>query len=159
LQNESETNVQVHHYRTLTERNEAAPLPPAIAYCQGKLVDLFRLKFASGMTMNAATVEFNVVGMSHEFWIAVDDDNIVGLTVLARATATQRTILYFHVSDSHKNLGIGSDLVQIVLDAYPESEFSVMPFEGTEEFYRRLGFTRSGRWEMRKGPGPLGNNS
>lgn len=109
--------------------------------------------------MNAATVEFDVAGMSHEFWIAVNDDNIVGLTVLARATVTQRTILHLHVSDSHKNLGIGSALIRAVLEGYPESEFSVIPFEGTEEVYRRLGFTRSGRWEMRKGPGPLGNNS
>lgn len=104
------------------------------------------------MAVTSAAVEFNVVGMGHEFWIAVENNTVVGLTVLARATATQRTILYLHVSDSHKNLGIGSALLRTVLETYPESEFSVIPFEGTEEFYRRLGFTRSGRWEMRKTP-------
>ena len=129
-------------------------MPPAITYRQGNLEDLSKLEFASRLAVTPATVEFNVVGMGHEFWIAVEDNTIVGLTVLARTTATQRTILYLHVSDSHKNLGIGSALLRTVLETYPESEFSVIPFEGTEEFYRRLGFTSSGRWEMRKSPCP-----
>jgi GNAT superfamily N-acetyltransferase len=129
-------------------------MSPAITFRQGNLEDLSKLKFASTMAVTSETVEFNVVGMGHEFWIAVQGDTIVGLTVLARTTATQRTILYLHVSDSHKNLGIGSALVRTILETYPRSEFSVIPFEGTEEFYRRLGFTTSGRWEMRKTPDP-----
>jgi GNAT superfamily N-acetyltransferase len=129
-------------------------MSPAITFRQGNLEDLSKLKFASTMAVASETVEFNVVGMGHEFWIAVQGDTIVGLTVLARTTATQRTILYLHVSDSHKNLGIGSALVRTILETYPRSEFSVIPFEGTEEFYRRLGFTTSGRWEMRKTPDP-----
>lgn len=127
-------------------------MPTAITYRRGNLEDLSRLKFARRLSVTPATVEFNVVGMGHEFWIAVDDNTIVGLTVLARATATQRTILYLHVSDAHKNRGIGSELLQTIVDNYPESEFTVIPFEGTEEFYRRLGFMRISRWEMRKPP-------
>jgi N-acetylglutamate synthase-like GNAT family acetyltransferase len=124
----------------------------AITFRQGNLEDLSKLKFSSNMDVTAEKIEFNVVGMGHEFWIAVEGDTIVGLTVLARTKATQRTILYLHVSDSRKNLGIGSALVQTILETYPQSEISVIPFQGTEDFYRRLGFTSSGRWEMRKTP-------
>jgi GNAT superfamily N-acetyltransferase len=129
-------------------------MPTTITYRRGNLEDLTKLKFASRLSVTPATVEFNVVGMGHEFWIAVEDNSIVALTVLARPTPIQRTILYLHVSDSYKSLGIGSALIRSVLETYSESEFSVIPFEGTEEFYRRLGFTRSGRWEMRKAPSP-----
>jgi N-acetylglutamate synthase-like GNAT family acetyltransferase len=129
-------------------------MSPAITYRRGNLEDLSKLKFSSNMDVTAEKIEFNVVGMGHEFWIAVEGGTIVGLTVLARTTATQHTILYLHVSDSRKNLGIGSALVQTILENYPQSEFSVIPFEGTEEFYRRLGFTSSSKWEMRKTPNP-----
>jgi GNAT superfamily N-acetyltransferase len=125
-----------------------------VSYRQGSLEDLAMLGFAPDLPATSRTVEFNVVGMGHEFWIAVDGDVIVALTVLSRATAKKRTILYLHVSDSQKNLGIGSALVQAVLEAYPESEFSVIPFEGTDEFYARLGFVKTGMWEMRKSPSP-----
>jgi predicted N-acetyltransferase YhbS len=81
---------------------------------------------------------------------------VVALMVLARTTSIRRTILYLHVSDEHKKLGIGSALIRTVLETYPESEFSVIPFDGTEDFYRQLGFTSNGRWEMRKPPRPQG---
>lgn len=123
-----------------------------ITYRQGILEDLGKLKFADHLNATPATVEFNVVGMGHEFWIAVENQTIVALTVLARTTNTQRTILYLNVSDAHKNLGIGSALVRSILENYPDSEFSVVPFEGTEEFYHQLGFVKSGSWEMRKTP-------
>ena len=125
-------------------------MSPAIIHRQGNLEDLSKLKISSTLALTPATVEFNVVGMGHEFWIAVEGSTIVGLTVLAKPAATRRTILYLHVSDLHKKLGIGSALIRTVLEAYPDSEFSVIPFEGTEDFYQRLGFTRSGRWEMQK---------
>ncbi len=121
-----------------------------ITYRQGNLNDLTRLKFAPDLPVTSTTVEFNIVGMGHEFWIADDRGVIIALTVIARTTAEKRTILYLHVSDHYKNLGIGSALIQAVLRTYPESEFSVIPFEGTEEFYARLGFKREGRWQMRK---------
>jgi GNAT superfamily N-acetyltransferase len=138
----------------LESLNNESLMSPAITYRQGNLEDLSKLKFSSNMEVTAEKIEFNVVGMGHEFWIAVEGDTIVGLTVLARTTAAQRTILYLHVSDSRKNLGIGSALVRAILETYPQSEFSVIPFEGTEEFYRRLGFTSSSKWEMRKTPNP-----
>ena len=125
-------------------------MPSTITYRPGKLEDLSKLKFASSLSVTSATMEFNVVGMGHEFWIAVQDMTVVALMVLARPTSIRRTILYLHVSQDHKNLGIGSALIRTVLETYPESEFSVIPFEGTEEFYRQLGFTSNGRWEMRK---------
>lgn len=127
-------------------------MPTTITCRKGNLEDLTKLEFARRLSVTPATVEFNVVGMGHEFWIAVEDNTIVALTVLARATPIQRTILYLHVSDAHKSLGIGSALIRAVLETYSESEFSVIPFEGTEEFYARLGFTRRGRWEMQKAP-------
>ncbi len=104
------------------------------------------------MALTPAAVEFNVVGMGHEFWIAVEGNTIVALTVLTKSTPTQRTILYIHVSHTHEHLGIGSALLRTVLETYSESEFSVIPFEGTKEFYERLGFAKRGRWEMRKPP-------
>lgn len=137
---------------SITKSLKAPPMSSTHIYRQGNLDDLTRLKFAPDLPATSASVEFNVVGMGHEFWIAVDKDVIVALTVLARATAKKRTILYLHVSDSWKNLGIGSALIHAVLEAYPESEFSVIPFEGTEEFYAKIGFTKSGKWEMRKFP-------
>jgi GNAT superfamily N-acetyltransferase len=136
----------------VVETLKALSMSSTVTYRQGNLDDLTRLKFATDLPATSASVEFNVVGMGHEFWIGVERDVIVALTVLARASTNKRTILYLHVSDSCKKLGIGSALIQAVLKAYPESEFSVIPFEGTNEFYTRLGFTRSGRWEMRKPP-------
>ncbi len=121
-----------------------------VIYRRGNLDDLTKLRFAPDLPVTSTTVEFNIVGMGHEFWIAIDREEIIALTVLARATTDRRTILYLHVSNHYKNLGIGSALIHAVLQAYPESEFSVIPFEGTEEFYARLGFIKEGKWQMRK---------
>jgi ribosomal protein S18 acetylase RimI-like enzyme len=125
-------------------------MPSTITHRRGELEDLGKLKFACSLSVTSATLEFNVVGMGHEFWIAVQDMTVVALMVLGRPTSIRRTILYLHVSDDHENLGIGSALIRTVLETYPESEFFVIPFEGTEEVYRQLGFTSKGRWETRK---------
>jgi hypothetical protein len=125
-------------------------MPSTVTCRRGNLGDLARLKFARDLPATSKAIEFNVVGLGHEVWIAVEENTIVGLTVLSRSTVTHRTILYIQVSESHKNLGIGT--IQTVLETYPDSEFSVIPFEGTEGFCRRLGFTSSGRRKMRKAP-------
>lgn len=121
-----------------------------ITYRRGSLDDLFKLRFAPDLLLTPEAVEFNVVGMGHEFWIAIEADMILSLIVLGRTTATQRTILYLHVSASHENRGIGSALLRSVIESYGDSEFVVIPFDGTEEFYHKLGFVKTDRWEMRR---------
>jgi GNAT superfamily N-acetyltransferase len=125
---------------------------PAVVYQRGGLEDLGILKFARDLSVTPESIEFNVIGAGHEFWIVIEEDRIVGLTVLGRTTPTLHTILYLHVSTSHKSKGVGSALIKTVLESYPESEFAVVPFDGTEEFYRRLGFSDTRKWEMRRSP-------
>lgn len=88
--------------------------------------------------------------MGHEFWIAVEEDTIIGLTVLSRSSMKEFIIVYLEITPSHKSHGVGTGLIQAILDQYPKSEFSVIPFDGTEEFYKRLGFESTKDWEMRK---------
>jgi predicted N-acetyltransferase YhbS len=90
--------------------------------------------------------------MGHEFWIAVEGNSIVGFTVLGKTASKHRTVIYVQVAKSHEGKGIGSALLKAAIERYPESEFVVIPFEGTEEFYRRLGFQKSEQWEMRRPP-------
>jgi predicted N-acetyltransferase YhbS len=88
--------------------------------------------------------------MGHEFWIAVEDENIVGLVVLGRTSSTQLTIMSLQVAEDFKSHGVGSAMIRTVIDEYPETEFVVVPFGGTKEFYERLGFKMGERWEMRR---------
>lgn len=129
-------------------------MTPNIAYRRGSLEDLTELRLARDLSVTPESIEFNVVGAGHEFWIAVENNEIIGLTVLGRPAPAERMILYLHVSGSHKSKGVGSALIEAVIDSYPESEFAVVPFDGTEEFYRRLGFVKSTMWEMRRPPSP-----
>lgn len=124
-------------------------MPLSIAYRKGSLEDLSRLQISEGLSATTQSIEYNVLGMGHEFWIAVDGNLIVGFTVLGRASPKEFKIVYLQVAPSHKRQGVGSSLIQAILAHYPDSEFSVIPFEGTEEFYRRLGFEKVNRWEMR----------
>lgn len=98
----------------------------------------------------AESIEFNVLGTGHEFWIAVEGDAIVGLTVLGRTGVNRFKIMYLQVPLSHKGRGVGTGLIEAVLEHYPASEFSVIPFDGTEEFYKHLGFESATKWEMRR---------
>ena len=123
-----------------------------IAYRRGSLEDLTELRLARDLSVTPESIEFNVVGSGHEFWIAVENNEIIGLTVLGRPALAEHTILYLHVSDSNKSKGVGSALIKAVIDTFPESEFAVVPFDGTEEFYQRLGFKRTTQWEMRRPP-------
>ena len=125
-------------------------MPVSIVYRKGNLEDLSKLRISEELSASAESIEFNVLGIGHEFWIAVEENTIVGLTVLGRANPKEFEIMYLEVPPSHKSRGVGTGLSQAILEHYPESEFSVIPFDGTEEFYKRLGFESAKNWEMRK---------
>jgi ribosomal protein S18 acetylase RimI-like enzyme len=121
-----------------------------IIYRKGKLEDLSEMHFARGLSATTNSIEFNVLGTGHEFWMAVQGKAIVGLTVLGRTSPNEFKIMYLQVAPSRKSHGIGSALLRAVTECYADCEFSVIPFEGTEDFYRRLGFEKVNQWEMRK---------
>jgi len=117
----------------------------SVIYRRGNLDDLSRLSFAQGLSVTTESIEFNVVGMGHELWLAVMGNSIVGVTVLGNTAPNQRTVMYLQVADLYAGQGIGSAVLIAAIENYPDSEFTVIPFEGTEEFYRRLGFEKSGQ--------------
>ena len=121
-------------------------------YRRGNLEDLSKLTFADGLSVSTESIEFNILGMGHEFWIAIEGNTIIGLTVVGRTTSNQFTVMYLQVVPSHKSQGIGSALLRTFIEYYAGSEFAVIPFDGTEEFYRRLGFEKTTQWEMRRPP-------
>ncbi len=121
-----------------------------IDYRKGNLTDLSALKISDGLSATKESIEFNVLGMGHELWIALEGNSIIGLSVLGRPGSSEFKIMYLEVAPSEKNRGVGSGLIQAMLANHPGSEFSVIPFEGTGEFYRRLGFERVSQWEMRR---------
>jgi N-acetylglutamate synthase-like GNAT family acetyltransferase len=125
-------------------------MPLSIVYRRGSLEDLSKLQISEGLSATAESIEFNVLGIGHEFWIAIEEGRIIGLTVLSRSSVNEIIIVHLEVASSHKSRGIGTGLIKAVLDHYPQSEFSVIPFDGTEEFYKRLGFESVKNWEMRK---------
>jgi predicted N-acetyltransferase YhbS len=88
--------------------------------------------------------------------MAVEGKVIVAFTVLGRVGLKEFKIMYLQVTPFHKGHGVGSGLIQAILAHYPSSEFSVIPFEGTEEFYKRLGFEKVDQWEMRRRPSAAG---
>jgi len=125
-------------------------LPLLIVCRKGELEDLSRLQISSELSASAESIEFNVIGMGHEFWVAIDGSIIIGMVVLGRESPNELRIMYLEVAPSQKGKGVGSDLIQSVLSHYPSCEISVIPFEGTADFYRKLGFIKVGNWEMRK---------
>lgn len=124
----------------------------SIEYRKGTLGDVSRLKFAQGLSVSGENVEFNVLGMGHEYWIAVQANEVIGIIVLGKGNQTELRIMLLEVAPSRKNEGVGSRLLQKVIENYPECMIYVIPFEGTDEFYRHLGFTKLSRWEMRREP-------
>jgi len=124
----------------------------AIEYRKGTLGDVSRLKFAEGLSVSGESVEFNVLGMGHEYWIAVQANSAIGIIILDKGSQFELRIMHLEVAPSRKNEGVGSSLLQKVIENYPDRMIYVIPFEGTEEFYRHLGFTKLSRWEMRREP-------
>jgi N-acetylglutamate synthase-like GNAT family acetyltransferase len=123
-----------------------------IEYRKGSLGDLSNLKFEKGLSVSAESIEFNVLGMGHEFWIAVQAGMVIGITVLGKEGGNEFRIMLLEVAPSRKKEGVGSALLQALIRDYSEYNLSVIPFEGTEDFYGRLGFLRVSRWEMRREP-------
>jgi len=123
-----------------------------IEYRKGSLNDISKLKFAEGLSVPGKGVEFNVVGMGHEFWVAIQGDTVVGIIVLGKWSQYELRIMYLEVASTRKNEGVGSALMHSVIENYPEYKLYVTPFEGTEDFYRHLGFLNVSRWEMRREP-------
>lgn len=119
-------------------------------YRRGNLEDLRTLHFSKDLGITAESIEFNVLGMSHEFWIAVEEMNILAITVLGRAGSKGFTVIYLRVAESMKGSGIGTSLMRTILETYPSADISVVPFAGTEPFYERLDFKKSSKWEMRR---------
>jgi len=95
----------------------------SIVYRKGSLEDLSRLQISEGLSATAESIEFNVLGMGHEFWIAVEEDVIIGLTVLSRGSMKEFTIVYIEVAPSHKSHGVGAGLIQAILDHYAQVDF------------------------------------
>jgi N-acetylglutamate synthase-like GNAT family acetyltransferase len=119
---------------------------------KGSLKDVSKLKFAEGLSVSGESVEFNVIGMGHEYWVAVQADTVVAIIVLGKASQCELRIMHLEVSPARKNEGVGSALIQAVIQNYPDCTLSVVPFEGTEDFYSRLGFLKVSRWEMCRQP-------
>jgi N-acetylglutamate synthase-like GNAT family acetyltransferase len=116
----------------------------------GVLDDLVTLRF-EGLSLSAENVEFNVLAVGHEFWVAVQNGTVIGLAVLAKSNHNLR-ILHLEVSPSRKNEGIGSGLLRTIMGCYPQCGLSVTPSRGVEDFYQTLGFTWFSRWEMHREP-------
>jgi len=103
----------------------------SILYRKGCLQDLSRLRISEGLSAAPQSIKFNVLGMGHEFWIAVEEGIIIGLTVLSRSSMKAFIIVYLEVAPSRKSQGVGTGLIKAILDHYPQSDFSVVPLDGT----------------------------
>jgi N-acetylglutamate synthase-like GNAT family acetyltransferase len=123
-----------------------------VEYRKGRLTDLSNLKFEKGLSISAKSVELNVLGMGHEFWVAAQAETVIGITVLGRAGINELRIMFLEVAASRKKEGVGTALMQAIIRNYLEHKLSVIPFEGTEDFYGRLGFLQVSRWEMCREP-------
>lgn len=110
------------------------------------------MHFAEDLGVTPQSIEYNVVGLGHEFSITIELNTVVAVTVLARTGANDFTIMYLQVAKSRKGQGIGSKLIQQIMESNPAAELLVVPFEGTEQFYEQLGFKKSTQWVMRKMP-------
>jgi len=108
------------------------------------------MRLAEGIAITPRSIEFNITGMGHEFWIGYEDQIIIALAVLGRLSPEEVKIIYLQVGDAYRGRGVGSSLLQAIIDSSQGCEFSVIPFHGTEEFYRKLGFVDANRLEMRR---------
>ena len=104
------------------------------------------------MSVTTESIEFNVLGAGHEFWIAEQGDRVIGVAVVAKENESNLRVLHLEVAPIRKKEGVGSGLIKAVIESYPHSRVWVTPFEGTEDFYGQLGFVRVGRWEMKREP-------
>ena len=125
-------------------------MPQSIAYRIGRVEDISAMRLADGIAITPRSVEFNVAGMGHEFWIGHEGQIIIALAVLGRLSAEEVKVIYLQVGDAYRGRGVGSSLLRAIMDSSQDCDFSVIPFHGTEEFYRKLGFVEVNRLEMRR---------
>ena len=57
-------------------------MPQAITCRRGQVEDLRDLHFAEDLGVTPESIEYNVVGLGHEFWIAIELNTVVAVTVL-----------------------------------------------------------------------------
>jgi len=76
-----------------------------IGYRKGTLGDLTRLDLAKGLPLSREDIEFSIVAMGHEFWIATENNSIIGLAVLAMSEENQFTVMYLAVANPRKRHG------------------------------------------------------
>jgi|GEM_PF-811201 len=126
------------------------PTLQSITYRVGRLDDILSMRVAKGIAITPRTVEFNVAGMGHEFWIGHEHQIIIALAVLDRLPTGEVKIIYLQVAEAYRGRGVGSSLLQAIMNSSPDCDFSVIPFHGTEEFYRKSGFVAESKFEMRR---------
>jgi len=125
-------------------------LPQPVKCRKGSLSDLKSLKIDNRISIAAESLEFNVLGMGHEFWVAEHSGMIIGISVLARENDHSFRILHLEVAASQRKKGVGRSLLQAISRGYPQCDFAVVPSKDTEGFYEHMGFLHVGRWEMKR---------
>ena len=65
---------------------------------KGTLADLTRLRFEDGLSVTAESLEFNVLGIGHESWIAIQSSVIIAIAVLAEEDLDTLRILHLEVA-------------------------------------------------------------
>lgn len=78
-----------------------------ISYRRGTLDDLAKLDFAEDLAVSPEGIEFNIVGMGHEFWIGVENQTVIGLLALAKSAENQLMAIYLSVANPTR--GMASD--------------------------------------------------
>jgi len=125
-------------------------MPQSMTYRVGRVEDVSRMRLAEGIAITPRSIEFNVAGMGHEFWIGYENQEIIALAVLGRLSAREVKIIYLQVGNAYRGHGVGSSLLRAIIKANSNFDLSVIPFHGTEEFYRKLGFIDGTKLEMRR---------
>ena len=72
-------------------------LSSKLRYRRGSIADLSSIRFEDGLSVTAEGIEFNVLGMGHEFWVAVQADVIIAVAVLGRESERSYRILHLEV--------------------------------------------------------------
>jgi len=99
-------------------------ISPPTAYRRGSLKDVSGLRFAGGLFDSGESPEFHVVGMGHEFSLAVQGDMMIGIIVLGKGSQNELRIMYLEVAPARKNEGVGSALLRALIAHYPEYKLS-----------------------------------
>jgi len=77
-----------------------------IEYRKGSLNDVSKLRFAEGLSVLGESIEFNVLGMGHEYWVAVESGTVVEIIVLGKGNQDELRIMHLEVTPTRKNEGL-----------------------------------------------------